>query len=546
MSDIGLRQRLRQIAFPRLVSASPWLIGSSYMIGYILVDWISFIYPFEPFGITPWNPNTGLPFVLVLLFGQKFIPLLFAAPLAFDAIVLHLPFPWPTEILLTAATGGGYAAGLAFLLRRGSRFNPALKTLRDLIVLFAVAAFSSAFVAASYIGILVGANLLPTQQAISAALQYWVGDMIGIAVVSPFGLIVLTRGNFLQNSVETALQVLALIGALVLVFVAAGRYHSQPFYVLFVPIIWMAVRGGLEFAAIGILLTQIGLIIGVQMLPEKPVSITGLQTLMLVLTITGLIAGALVTERRRAEMQLRLHHELVARMAWLGSVGELAAAIAHEINQPLMAAGTYARLVLEGLRSGAEDPAPTVEAAAKAVSQVERAAQVMQRLRALIRLDKSGRAPFSVERIIKESLELSRPNLEQHGIKTRVVLNGGLPAIKVDLLQVEQVMLNLIRNGIESISAADSGGGTITVSARRSSGDFVEIAIEDTGPGFGPEFLTGAPLPLSSLKPEGLGIGLLLCRSIVEAHGGRLHLGVSTQGALVELTLPIAQGPSNG
>ena len=102
-------------------------------------------------------------------------------------------------------------------------------------------------------------------------------------------------------------------------------------------------------------------------------------------------------------------------------------------------------------------------------------------------------------------------------------------------------MLNLIRNGIEAIGTISCGGGSITVSARQSSSDFVEIAIEDTGPGFEPEFLTAMPPPLSSTKAEGLGIGLSLCRSIVEAHGGRLRLGASGQGALVEFTLPIAR-----
>lgn len=541
MGDIGLKLRSRPRAFPALISPSPWLIGSGYVVGYVLVDWITFIYPFAPFGITPWNPNTGLSFVLVLLFGQKFIPLLFVAPLAFDAIVLQFPFPWPAEVLLIAVAGGGYAAGFAFLLRRGSRFDPALKTLRDLIVLLVVAAVSSAFVAAGYIGILIATNLLPAQQAISAALQYWVGDMIGIAVVSPFGLVVLTRGSFLKNTAEAITQILVVIAALVLVFVHSGRYDLELLYVLFVPIIWMAVRGGIELVATGILLTQIGLIMGLQILPNKEVSVLGLQAEMLVLAITGLIAGALVTEHRRVEMQLRLHQDSLARMAWLGSVGELAAAIAHEINQPLMAAGTYGRLAVEGLRSGAEDVASTAEAAAKAVSQVERAAQVVQRLRALISLDKSGRAPISVERIIKESLELSQPYLEQHSIKARVVLNGALPAIKVDLLQAEQVTLNLIRNAIEAIGAADCAGGTITVSARQSGSDFVEIAIEDTGPGFEPQFLAALPPPLSSTKAEGLGIGLSVCRSIVEAHGGRLRLGAGARGALVEFTLPIAR-----
>jgi signal transduction histidine kinase len=546
MSEIGLDQRLRLMAFPRLFLMPQWVIGLAYVVGYILLDWVSFIHPFAPFGITPWNPPTGLSFVLVLMFGQKFIPLLFAAPLLADLLVIHLPFPWTTEALLTVVTGAGYAAGLVVLLRPGTRFNPALTTMRDLIVLMAVAAFSSAFVAASYVSALIAADLLSMQDAISAALQFWVGDMIGITVVAPLALIVLTRGHMLKVSAETAIQILAVIAAVALVFVYGERYHFQLFYVLFLPIIWMAVRGGLELVTTGILVTQIGLILGIQMLSREEINVTAFQALMLVLAMTGLIAGALVTERRRTEIQLRLHQDSLARLARLGSVGELAAAVAHEINQPLMAAGTYTRLVVDGLRSGLRDGESTVESAEKAVSQVERAAEVVRRLRALIRLDQSGRSPTSVERIVKESLELSRPDLERHSITVRVVLKGELPAINVDILQIEQVILNLIRNSIEAIRDAGHGGGAITLSAsQNSSGDAIEIAIRDTGPGFPPELLAAELLPLSSAKAEGLGIGLSLCRSIIEAHGGRLRVGGDAGGALVEFTLPMAR-PSDG
>src|SRR5262249_45972729 len=129
MSEIGLDQRLRPMPFPQLFLMPQWVIGLAYMVGYVLLDWISFLHPFAPFGITPWNPQTGLIFVLVLMFGQKFIPLLFAAPLLADLFVRHLPFPWTTEALLTAVTGAGYAAGLVVLLRPGTGFNPALTTM---------------------------------------------------------------------------------------------------------------------------------------------------------------------------------------------------------------------------------------------------------------------------------------------------------------------------------------------------------------------------------------------------------------------------------
>ena len=99
------------MAFPRFFSLPPIAIGAGYLAGYVLLDWISFIQPFAPFGITPWNPPTGLSFVLVLLFGQRFIPLLFVAPLLADVLVRQLPLPWSTEIIGTLLIAGGYAIG---------------------------------------------------------------------------------------------------------------------------------------------------------------------------------------------------------------------------------------------------------------------------------------------------------------------------------------------------------------------------------------------------------------------------------------------------
>jgi glucose-6-phosphate-specific signal transduction histidine kinase len=122
--------------------------------------------------------------------------------------------------------------------------------------------------------------------------------------------------------------------------------HFQLFYILFLPIIWIAVRAGLQGVTAGILVAQIGLIVGVYLGSRTDVDLTVFQALMLVLAITGLVAGALITERHRTEFQLRTRQESpLARFAHLNNIGGLAAALAHEINQPLMAAETYSRLI---------------------------------------------------------------------------------------------------------------------------------------------------------------------------------------------------------
>jgi two-component system sensor kinase FixL len=533
-------RRSGPMAYPRVFALPQPLIGLAYVIGYVVLDWISFIHPFAAFGITPWNPQTGLSFVLVLLFGLRFIPLLFVAPLLADSLVRQLPFAWTVELGTVAIIGIGYSLGLTFLTRAGAHFNPALTSMRDLIVLIAVAAFSAVFVAGSYAGILILAGALAPAELVGAAIQYWVGDMIGVAVVTPFALILLTRGLFLKATIEAAAQIAAIIAVLGLVFVYAESHHFQLFYLLFLPIIWLAVRGGLETVTIGILLTQVGLILGLQFIPKGEIDVTAFQAVMLVLTMTGLIAGALVTEYRRTEIQLRVHQESLARISRLGSVGELAAAVAHEINQPLMAAGTYTRLVSEALRSEKKDHALAIETAGKAVAQVERASEVVRRLRALIRLDQTGRAPNRVDRIVNDALEISRPDLDRHHIAVRSDIADALPPVMVDLLQVEQVLLNLIRNSVEAMSESGDAGGTIAIRVSRMNGDVIAFEIRDTGPGFPSGFAAGELPPFSSTKSEGLGVGLSLCRSIVESHGGRLEVSGDRAGAVVRFSLPVA------
>jgi two-component system, LuxR family, sensor kinase FixL len=123
-------------------------------------------------------------------------------------------------------------------------------------------------------------------------------------------------------------------------------------------------------------------------------------------------------------------------------------------------------------------------------------------------------------------------------VTARTAIAADLPRIMVDLLQIEQVLINLLRNAIEAIG---NMRGSILIEAKNVDPDFIEIRVVDTGPGFPPKLLESAFLPLSSSKAEGLGIGLPLCRSIIEAHGGKLWIDDSSQGGAVRFTLPIAK-----
>jgi signal transduction histidine kinase len=394
-----------------------------------------------------------------------------------------------------------------------------------------VTALSAAVVAAGYVGSIVAAGLMPAADFVSAVLRYWVGDVIGITVVTPFALTFWKRRSVLRISAESLLQVAAILAALTLVF-GYGR-----FYVVFLPIIWMAVRTGIEGASIGVLITELGLIVGMRMFPADAPDLTTFQTLLLALAASGLVAGVLVTERNRTETQLRLHQESLARLARLGSVGELAAAIAHEINQPLMAAGTYTRLVADAIRADHPDVETVAETAMKAAAQVERAASVVRHLRALVRLDRSNRAACRVDQIVRETIDLCQPDLDRLKLSVGTAIAADLPPVMVDMLEIEQVLLNLMRNSMEAIGQTERG--IISIEAVPAGAEFVKVRVHDSGSGF-PVDLVDPFLPFFSTKKKGLGIGLLLCRSIIEAHGGRIWIDADSPGAAVLFTLPLA------
>ena len=529
--------------FARVLSWPYGRVAILYLAGFVLLDWLSFIHPFAPFGITPWNPPTGLSFALILLFGQRYLPLLFAAPLLADLIVRHLPVPILVEASMVLVSGAAYGGATLFLLRPKMRFDPALASLRDLVRLMAVAAISTALAAIGAIAILAAAGLIVPADFAAAAVRLWIGDMIGVTVLTPFLLIIFTRQRLPSLSWEMPMQAAAIVAALVLVFGFTHAYAFQFFYLLFLPVIWIAIRFGLEGAVAGLVATQAGLIGAVQITGQSAETVTSFQILMLALALTGLATGMVVSEQRRTETNLRLHQDALARVARLGGMGEFAAALAHEINQPLTAIGNYVRSAQNAVTAPTPNIALAAEAVGKASAQVERAGEVVRRLREFIRLGRSERAPVALARIAEESLILSRSELNLQGIDVTVRVPRELPAVMADLLQIELVLLNLLRNSAEAIAETGRVDGHIVIEAASAELGFIEIRVEDNGPGFDPAFLERPIMPFTTSKPEGTGIGLAFSRSIVENHGGRLWLGGELGKAVVHFTLPRVEEP---
>jgi two-component system sensor kinase FixL len=523
----------------RVLSRSHLEIALVYLASYVLLDWVSYIHPIASFGITPWNPPPGLSFALILLFGYEFLPWLFVAPLLADAVVRQLPLPLGAEVVAALIIGLGYGAGASALIHPSLQFDVSLATKRDLLLLVTVAAVASAAVALSYAALVVAIGLLDAQQFGQAALRYWVGDMIGITVVTPFLLVLFTRHRIRVLSWELLAPLAVLFGALWLVM-GVAEFRFQLFYLLFLPVIWTAVRFGLEGVAAGLAVTQIGLMAAIHLSGQSAIDVVAFQALMIVLAVTGLAVGVLVSEQQRTQHQLRLHQEALARMTRLSSMSEFAAALAHEINQPLTAIANYTRLAKEAAEALPAHSATVVEATAKAAEQVERAADVVRRLREFIRLGRGESATVSIGHVIEQTQSLIQTDCEHQGVTLDTRIARELPHFTGDSLQIQQVILNLVRNAMEAIAEAGRHDGRITITAETDSTGLLKVCVRDNGPGFDPAVMDQAVAPFTTTKPDGMGLGLSLCRSIVESHRGKLTIGGDATGGVVCFTLNAA------
>lgn len=516
---------------------SYWLISLGYIFGYVALDWLSYVEPFAAFGITPWNPSTGLSFALVLLFGTRFVPMLALGPLLADLVVRRLPLPFGIELAAVLIIAAGYGAVCLALVSPRVAMDVTLRSRRDLALLVAAGAGAVLCVAVSYVGLTVFAGRLGAEAFWQAVLRFWIGDVIGIMVVTPFLLILATRPRPGRLQPEAFALLSSICVALFLVYSTTGTGRLQLFYLLFLPVIWSAVRFGFEGATWTLLVTQVGLVLTIQLAGHRAFDLATYQTAMIVLSLTGLSVGMLVSEQQAAEQQLRQHQDALARSARASSMGEFAAAIAHEINQPLAAIGNYARTIDRAARAEPIEAATVREAAGKAVEQVDRAAEVVRRLRELIQAGRIVLKQHPVARIVSESVALCEADFQRHGILLDVSIEPGVPDVAVDRLQIEQVIVNLLRNALEALFEAGRSDGKVVLSAISGADDMITISIEDNGPGFASTEGIRDKAVLESTKMGGMGLGLALSRSIVEAHGGKLTIRERHGGALVSFTV---------
>jgi C4-dicarboxylate-specific signal transduction histidine kinase len=223
----------------------------------------------------------------------------------------------------------------------------------------------------------------------------------------------------------------------------------------------------------------------------------------------------------RAHESNRQHQAELAHVLRLHTMGEMAATLAHEINQPLCAITNYAQGGAQRLRGGEQDTAALKEAFERIAREGLRAAQILRSIRKLVQRETAVSSGVDVNALAAEALQVLEPQARRHGVVVRLERDDRLPKVLADGTQIEQVMLNLMLNGVEAAALAKGARREVVV-ATSALGDVIEVAVSDTGTGLAPAVRDRLFTPFLTTKARGLGLGLAISRSIVESHGGRL------------------------
>jgi PAS domain S-box-containing protein len=254
-----------------------------------------------------------------------------------------------------------------------------------------------------------------------------------------------------------------------------------------------------------------------------------------------------ITERKRAETEAResegRYREALmelARANRVATMGQLSASITHEVIQPIGSARNNARAALNFLDTSPPDLDEVREALGCIVGDADRAGGIINRIRDQIEKAPQRKEDLEINEAVLEVIALTRAEVLKHGVSVRTQLAEGLPVIRGDRVQLQQVILNLIVNAVEAMSGVGEGARELLVSTGGDPSNGVVVSLRDSGPGLDPKSLDRLFEAFYTTKAQGLGLGLAISRSIIEAHGGRMWAGANEpRGAVFQFTLPL-------
>src|ERR1700730_11560557 len=508
----------------RLTSPRIWLTGIVFLALNLACNKVTEWHQFDGLAITLWSPDNGLS-RLLLTEGAVFAPFVFLAAVLTDVFIAGVHH----SLYVTVAVellGSICYVGLAAVLWHKLKFNPRQVWLEDVVVLLTFVPAGTTLTSLSYCGVLYLGGALSADQFYSAMRYFWIGDTVGIITTVPAATSVFA---FLSNSrwrwsgyawVSCSVFILGTSLGFVVLFGVGDAKEYHLFYLLFLPIIWVGMREGYAGVAVALLAIQLGLVVTTTYVGIEAKDFSVFQMLMLVLSITGLLLGAVITEREQAAQLLRQQQSELAHVSAHAIAGAMGMALAHEISQPLSTVAIYLHAARRLLQSGAAS-APVTDALSKAEIETQRTREVLERIRDFVSIGKLDLKPLDLSNLALKIGALCREEATARGIRAEIENIRSIPLVRAAKIQIEQVLNSLVANAIDAASERTDGRGLVVIRVAQR-GDRVIVQVEDNGPGVAPEMVDRLFEAYQTTKPRGMGLGLPLSLQIIQKHAGRL------------------------
>lgn len=512
-----------------------------YLALYQLADLASVGHDTSGLFTTPWNAAPALSIALILRYGWSWLPYVLISPLLAGLIE---PDPqaafWQMLIRAIAESLGGV---ICLLMLKGR--SPDLLQLRGVLRLLLAAGCAAALIAGTRSLEILLTVSPPFWQGLAMSGELWLAHLVAILSIVPAALL-LDRSMLRHWRLDLTATGEAILQAGALLLIAwevFGRFVNAEihfFYLLFLPFAWIAARHGQKGVALALGALYLAPVATDILFGHKDMMIVELQIRLGVLAVTSLLFGALVAERRQAAIRMQERQTELAHFQRLNVGWEMASALAHELNQPLTAAMNLTQAALRLLKAPNPDLERTAEVMGKSVDRIERVGQIIHGLRDFMRKGELTLSKIMPASIVEDALRLVSAEASAAGVTMAASGLTQLPPVMADRTQVVQVLVNLLRNAIQALASAKSANPQISVFGKTVE-DMIEIAVADNGPGLAPEVMDRLFEPFVTTKASGMGLGLSISKSILEAHEGRLWAeNAPSGGAIFRLTLPLA------
>ncbi len=432
--------------------------------------------------------------------------------------------------------------GLAFVLKNTLKFNIRQFRLPDVVAFLLLVPAGAALSAFIYCGVLYLGGELSSDKVFVAMIHCWIGEALGIVTIIPATTAAFTYSpppwRWSGYTLFTIFIFVLGIGLGFTALVGVGDKLYYLFNLLFLPVIWVAMREGYAGVALALVTIQLTLAVLTAFVGYNTTDFAILQLLMLVLSITGLLLGAVTTERQDAALRLREQKRELARMVSNARAGAMGMALAHEVSQPLSTVATYLHAARRLLQASPASE-PVMDALVKAEAEAQRAREVLERIRDFVSNGNLNLTAVDVRALADKIGELCREEAAARGVLVEVESMGLVPLVEADGVQIEQVLINLVANAIDAAAERSDARGRVTMRVAAKD-DAITLRVEDNGYGVAPELADNIFDAYQTTKPRGMGLGLHLSRRIVQRHAGRLWWEpITTGGARFVVELPI-------